>query len=222
MKSIILLILLTNLFSQDIAFVGDSITESEYISIVEGALQNYTIHNFGVAGITVANGNYNYRNTTEYQQVLDLKSQHTVVFLGSNDVRFYKILYETWGSLWVYEYRWLIIQFKKNSKVLLCTIPYQLDTNDASLAIDRLNDKIYNIAEEFGLEVADINSALGSNPDYFIEDGIHPNADGIQIMAAEILKHFTTEYLQRDDEYWESVSNYEKQKRIGWFGCDRN
>ena len=163
MKSIILLILLTNLFSQDISFVVDSITESGYNIIIEDSLQNYTTHNFGVACITVANGDNNYMNTTEFRQVLELKSQHTIVMLGSNDIRFYNKLYEVWGSIWTYEYKWLIIQLKKNSKVLLCTIPYQQNTNGTFPAIDKINDKINDIAKEFELEEVDINAALGSN-----------------------------------------------------------
>jgi len=219
MKSIILLIILTNLFSQDISFVGDSITESGYNIIIEDSLQGYTTHNFGVAGITVANGNNNYRNSTEFRQVLDLKSQHTVVMLGTNDIRFYKTLHEAWGSLWTYEYIWLITQLNKNSKVLLCTIPYQLNTKDTFPAIDKMNDKIYDIAKEFGLEVADISAALGSNPNYFREDGVHPNAEGIKNMAAEVLNHLTPEYLYSNDEYWKSVKDYDKQTSVGWFGC---
>ena len=69
--------------------------------------------------------------------------------LGTNDIRFYKAIYEVWGSLWVYEYKWLITQFKKNSKVLLCTIPYQLNTGNTSVIIDRMNTKIFKIANEF-------------------------------------------------------------------------
>ncbi len=48
---------------------------------------------------------------------------------------------------------------------------------------------------------------------------MHPNADGIQIMAEKVLEHLTFEYLDSDNEYWESVSDYEEQKRMGWFGC---
>ncbi len=118
-RKIVILVFLGTIFAQDISFVGDSITKSGYSVLINDALPNHTTHSFGVGGITVANGNNNYRNTIEFKQVLDLKSQHTVVMLGSNDVRFYKSLYEVWGSFWVYEYRWLIVQFKKNSKVLL-------------------------------------------------------------------------------------------------------
>ena len=137
--------------------------------------------------------------------------------LGSNDVRYFKSLYELWGSLWVYEYRWLIIQLKKNSKVLLCTIPYQLNKKGTYQIIDRINTRIYKIAKEFELEVADINSALGTNANYFEEDSVHPNDEGIQIMADKVLEHLTSEYL--DSEYWESVNDYEEQKKLGWFGC---
>ena len=218
-RKIVILLIFGTMSAQDIAFVGDSITKSGYSVLIGDALPSHTTHNFGIGGITVANGNNNYRNTAEFQQVLDLETQHTIVMLGSNDVRFYKTLYEVWGSLWVYEYKWLIVQFEKNSKVLLCTIPYQLNANDTFPTIDRINEKIYDIGKEFRLEVVDINSALGKNANYFREDGVHPNADGIQIMAKKVLKHLTSEYLDSDYEYWGSVNDYEEQKRIGWFGC---
>ena len=209
------------MFAQDIAFVGDSITKSSYNILNVKSLPNHLTHNFGVEGITVAYGNNNYRNSVEFQQVLNLKPQHTVVMLGSNDVRFYKALYEVWGSLWVYEFRWLITQCNKNSKVLLCTIPYQLNANDTSHAINAINDKIFDIGNELELEVADINSALGNNVNYFNKDGVHPNADGIQIIAEKVLEYLTSEYLDSDNEYWESVIDYKEQKRLGWFGCQR-
>ena len=208
-------------FAQDIAFVGNSITMSGYNVIVEDSLPNYNTYNFGVVGITVANSNNNYRNTQEFKEVLELKPQHIVVMLGTNDIRFYKALFEVWENLWVYEYKWLIAKLKKNSKVLLCTIPYQLKTENTSVMIDRMNNKIFKIANEFDLEVADINSALNTNANYFNEDGVHPNYTGILIMANKVLEHLTVEYLSIDENYWESVTDYKDQNKIGWFGCSK-
>ena len=208
-------------FAQDIAFVGNSITKSGYNIIIDEALPHYNTYNFGVTGVTVANDDNNYRNTQEFQEVSKLKPQHIVVMLGTNDIRFYKAIYEVWESLWVYEYKWLITQFKKNSKVLLCTIPYQLKTEDTSLMIDKMNNKIFRIANEFELEVADINHALNTNAVYFNEDGLHPNHEGIQVMANEVLEHLTEEYLSIDYKYWESVRDYKDQNKIGWFGCSK-
>ncbi len=218
-RKIVILILFGIISAQDIAFVGDSITRSGYSNIIDDMILTHITHNFGVEGITVANGNYNYRNTDEFQQILELKPQHTIVMLGTNDVRYFKSLFDLWGSLWIYEYRWLIIQLRKSSKVLLCTIPYQLYTDDTFLAIDKINNEINKIASEYELEVADINSALGIRTNYFKEDGVHPNNDGIQIMAEKVLEHLTDEYLSSQNEYWESVIDYEEQRKIGWFGC---
>jgi lysophospholipase L1-like esterase len=218
---IFIIIIFGILVAQDIAFVGNSITKSGYNVIIDEALPNYNTYNFGVTGITVANGDNNYRNTQEFQQVLELKPQHIIVLLGTNDIRFYKALFEVWGSLWVYEYKWLITQFKKNSKVLLCTIPYQLNSENTYIMIDRINNKIYKIANEFELEVVDINHALNTNADYFNEDGVHPNNTGIEIMANEVLEHLTTEYLSIDEDYWETVIDYEVQNKLGWFGCSK-
>jgi len=207
MKLLFLFFPLSYLFCQDIGFVGDSITKSGYNIFIESHLEDYKTYNFGVEGISVAMPGLKYGETKEYQDILKLAPQHIVMMLGTNDVRPFYYLDELWKIYWGIEYWFLVDRFIKDSKVMLCTIPYQLGNISV---VDRINDKIHNIAKDFGLEVADINAALGSNPEYFMEDGVHPNADGIQIMAEEVLKHLTPEYLNSD---------YEEQKRVGWFGC---
>ncbi len=203
-----ILLLTSFLFCQDIGFVGDSITKSGYNILVEQSLE-YETHNFGVSGIMVT-GDFNYKNTQEFQDILDLEPEYIIMMLGTNDVRVYN------ESLFFTEYNWLIDSF--NSIVLLCTIPYQLNKPESDNIVNIINDKIYAIANELNLNVVDINSALGKNKDYFFEDGIHPNLEGRQIMAGEVIKMFKS--LSIEPEYWEAVEDYEEQKKIGWFGCN--
>lgn len=200
-----ILLLFSFVFCQDIGFVGDSITKSGYNILVEQSLE-YETYNFGISGIMVT-GDFNYKNTQEFQDVLDLEPEFIVMLLGTNDVRIYN------ESLFFTEYNWLIDSF--NSVVLLCTIPYQLNKPESDNTIDTMNNKIMSI----GLNIIDINSALGLNQDYFFEDGLHPNSKGRQIMADEVIKAFNS--LSAEPEYWETVKDYEEQKKLSWFGCQK-
>ena len=63
-------IIFGTLLAQDIAFVGNSITKSGYNVIIDEALPHYNTYNFGVTGVTVANGDNNYKNTQVFQEVM--------------------------------------------------------------------------------------------------------------------------------------------------------
>ncbi|MGN0542289.1 MAG: SGNH/GDSL hydrolase family protein [Acutalibacteraceae bacterium] len=50
--------------------------------------------------------------------------------------------------------------------------------------INEANDVIRQTAADRGLELIDINGLTSQHPEWFVNDGVHPNADG----AAEIGK----------------------------------
>ena len=177
-KIVLLLSLFSVAFTQDIAFVGNSITASGYYQVVDDLMPRFTAHNFGIPGITVAVAGFDYKSTSEYQLILQLKPQCTVVLLGSNDWQVYSAHTNSWGDIWESEYRFLIDNFGKNSLVFLGTIPYRISSSEANIAIAGMNERIKKVAKEYGLQIIDFNSALGTDPAYFNADGIHPSYEG--------------------------------------------
>ena len=107
--------------------------------------------------------------------------------------------------------------------VVFSTITYRIGNDNANLAIDGMNSRIREIANSYHLKVADFNSILGHNADYFNEDGVHPNDGGLwklsQIAYFALNKLMDSSTLEIDDEYWEEVEDYEEQRKTGWFGC---
>lgn len=230
MKKIIpILLLFSFLFAQDIAFVGNSITQSGYYLHVDSLLvdsmqTNHKTIKFAIPGIAVAVPGNEYKNTTEFQDVLNSKSEYIVIMLGSNDWGWYTSEPPTWGDYWEDEYRNLTDSLMINSKVFLGTITYRIYTPVSNVAIDSMNERIIKIADNYGLDIIDFNSALGTDPTYFYSDGIHPNVKGKQALAIEVY-NILKEYLSKlsvDDEYWDAVEDYKEQKKIGWFGCQRS
>jgi acyl-CoA thioesterase I len=196
-KILVILLFFCLPLCQDIACVGNSITANGYPEIIDFWMSqdglNYDVYNFGVPGITVAIDGFNYKNTTEYQDVLNLKPQHVIVMLGSNDWFVYNSQTPAWGEHWENEYRYIIESFNTDSKVFLGTITYRLDNPEANSAIESMNERIRKMAQEYGMVIIDFNSAIGTNSLYFQLDGIHPNADGKRLLAKiayDILKTY--------------------------------
>lgn len=49
--------------------------------------------------------------------------------------------------------------------------------------IGRLNEKIYQLCSDLGIDVVDLNSAFDNNSAYMLSDGLHPNESGNTVMA---------------------------------------
>ena len=225
MKNIILFVLLVaTLFSQNIDFVGNSITANGYPEIVDFWMvqddYEWRAFNYGVPGITVSITGYDYINTESYKEVMARKSDHIVVMLGSND-RQNVVANGVWG--FNQSYRLLIFNLMSVSKkVFLGTVTYPIYSGENDV-IDKINEVIRQTAQDYGLSIIDFNSELGTNPDYFQADGVHPTKEGkhkLARLAFNVLKEYPI-YLGIEDEYWESVERYEKEQRIGWFGCQK-
>jgi hypothetical protein len=224
MKNILILLTLINItFGQNIGFVGNSITHCGYDSYIIEKLPDCTTTKYSIPGIAVAVANKQYKDTSQFQAVLNRKPEYIVVMLGSNDWNAYFNKNEAWKDYWESEYRYLISKLKRKSAVVLGTITYRIGSDNANLAIDGMNSRIREVANSYHLKVADFNSTLGLNTDYFNEDGIHPNDGGLwklsQTAYYTLKKLMDPPTLEIDDEYWNEVEDYEEQRKSGWFGC---
>jgi len=220
---LVLFLMIEVISSQDIAFIGNSITASGYNEIVESMLRGYNTHNYGVPGISVAINGFQYKDTPEFTKVITLKPQHVVILLGSNDWKVFSAQPPSWGDIWQEEYRYLVAKFKINSTVFLGTIPYHYNDSNSIQPIKDMNKRIRKVANRYSLEVIDFNTAIGWDPTLFKSDGIHPNGDGRKAMAEAaynvLVNYPANKYLNIDSEYWDDVEDYEEQKKTGWIGC---
>lgn len=168
------------LHGQEIGFVGNSITQGGYGDSVKVLMPDYTIYNFGVGGVTVEG----YKSTGRYQNVLNHHPGNIVILLGTNDWRHYANRDDAWRENWKSEYQALINTFNVWSDVYIGTIPYQTWSDEPNATIDQMNNQIITLYNKKG--VIDFNTTLGKNPNYFKDDGVHPNGLGNDKMAIEV------------------------------------
>ena len=189
--------------AQNIAFVGNSITANGYPEIVDLLMEengyDYEIHNFGVPGITVSIPNFDYKTTQSYQDILTMRPKYIVVMLGANDWYVYSVQGLPGQNRWEDEYRYLIDNFINVSEsVLIGTLTSQANTSGINDWIQAMNERTRNVAQDYGLEIIDFNSALGTDPVNFISDGIHPSEEGkykLAVLAYNTLKKYLVQTL---------------------------
>ncbi len=210
MKKIILILLLFKfLFAQNIACVGNSITDSGYPDIIDTWMEengfDYDVHNFGVPGASVMLNAY--KTTFEYQKLLTMKPQHIILMLGSNDWGVYAGGSSEWRNEWEVEYRYLVDNFKKKSNIFLGTITFRIDSSDANIPISSMNERIKKVADEFGLEIIDFNAILGTDPVNFLPDGVHPSNEG-KIKLARLAYDVLIKYPVNSPETLPASNNF--------------
>jgi lysophospholipase L1-like esterase len=174
-----------------VACIGDSITRLYgYPSMLQALLgDNYTVENFGSSSSTVLlNTDKPYMYEVEFTQAKEFQPDIAVVMLGTNDARtdYFKSI-----DNFVSDYLILIDELqalKSNPKIFLVKPP-PLFNNSFSLEnvnlLEGIIPRIEQIANEKGLPIIDVYSALENHPDYF-PDGVHPNSEGSTIIANDV------------------------------------
>ena len=203
LTKLILPMLINVSVAQNIAFVGNSITANGYPEIVDLLMEengyDYELHNFGVPGITVSIPNFDYKTTQSYQDILTMRPKYIVVMLGANDWYVYSVQGLPGQNRWEDEYRYLIDNFINVSEsVLIGTLTSQANTSGINDWIQAMNERTRNVAQDYGLEIIDFNSALGTDPVNFISDGIHPSEEGkykLAVLAYNTLKKYLVQTL---------------------------
>jgi lysophospholipase L1-like esterase len=174
----------------NISCVGDSITElSGYPTELQAMLgKDYSVGNFGVSGSTVSiNSKKPYVEQSAFQEAKDFQPSVVVIMLGTNDAHTYQSTSD-FGT----DYMNLINEYQSlaSQPEILLVKPPPIYANELELSDTKFQEDIIpvidQIADELNLPVVDVNLALGDHPEYFIDDGVHPNPEGAFAIANEI------------------------------------
>lgn len=190
-----------------VACVGDSITyghgvknwqNRNYPVMLGKALgDEYCVGNFGVSGCTVqASGDHPYTETESYSESLAFNADTVILMMGTNDSK-----QQNWKNADEFkkEYSALIdryLQAENKPRILLCTLSAAFYTDGKTSGpvsfgirieqINEANEVIRQTAADRGLELIDINELTSQHPEWFVNDGVHPNADGAAAIADKI------------------------------------
>ncbi len=176
-----------------VACVGDSITQGTYYTQdLQKLLGNhYAVGNFGIGGSTVLLSSIKpYMYQLVFQNAQNFRPNIVIIMLGTNDAN---TRYLDRIGNFVQDYKTLISHFSFAHQIWLVLPPPifsdSLGPNEASLLNDILPG-IQQVADEFNLPTIDVYSSLLDHSDFFY-DGVHPTADGAQIIANTIYAALT-------------------------------
>jgi lysophospholipase L1-like esterase len=196
----------------NVSCVGDSITElSGYPAALQTMLgKDYSVGNFGVSGSTVStNSKMAYIEQSAFQEAKDFQPSVVVIMLGTNDAHSYQSTID-FGT----DYMNLVNEYQSldNQPEILLVEPPPIYDNDLDLSGTKLQKDIVpvidQIADELNLPVVDVNFALTNHPEYFIDDGVHPNPEGAVAIANEIWEAFAFNVELADVSMGELITSF--------------
>jgi lysophospholipase L1-like esterase len=181
-----------------IACIGDSITEvsgyTEYLQNLLGT--DYIVGNFGVSGSTALRGLYSsYMDQPAFEEAKKFAPDKVVIMIGTNDAS--PDVYENIGGFET-DYKELIDGFLilgSKPKIWVVKPPPIFNTAFGPLNDNLIKGVIFSIerlAKELNLYVIDVYSALLNRPEYFFDDGIHPNFEGAKNIAIQVRNAITS------------------------------
>ena len=179
-----------------VACVGDSITEGTYypmdLMILLGT--NYSVGNFGVGGSAVSlDSGKPYMNENAFQEAKAFHPNIVIIMLGANDA---SPLNSPSNDSFVEDYVQLIGAFQMlSSKPKMYIVkPPPVFSDETGLNpeffLKNIIPNIEKVAEQTNLPIIDVYSALANSSNLF-PDGVHPNAEGAQLIANTIYKAIT-------------------------------
>ncbi|MBN3584011.1 sialate O-acetylesterase [Algoriphagus aestuarii] len=152
----------------------------------------YEVGNFGVSGRTLLRkGDYPYWNEPQFQQVKDFGADILVIMLGTNDSKPQNWQY---AAEFRQDYLDMIAEFKKtmpaDGKVYV-VMPVPVTRENFGITPVVMNNEqrmmIMDIARDSGSELIDLYTPL-MNKGELLPDGVHPNTEGLGIMASVIAR----------------------------------
>jgi len=187
-----------------VACVGDSITfgygikKRQYnaypAQLAKKLGKEYQVRNFGVSSSTLLNkGNKPYTKLKTYKNALSFNPNIVVIKLGTNDTKPGNWKY---NSEYVADYVSLIQSFQKlesKPQVFICTpVPvYQTKSGiNEKTIVEGIIPKVIEIAQKTNCESIDLHTALSNKPEMF-PDKIHPNKDGVGLIADAVYSAIT-------------------------------
>ncbi|MBA4299502.1 MAG: sialate O-acetylesterase [Cyclobacterium sp.] len=183
-----------------IAFLGNSITQGPgrdnpgSYPLQVGALlgDSYEVKNFGVSGRTLLKkGDFPIWNEPQFQEAKDFTPDVLVIKLGTNDSK-----PQNWAHKadFVNDYLDLIAEFRTHmpadGKVYI-VIPVPVTRENFGINPEVMNNEqrlmLYEIIQKSGAEAIDLYTPL-MNKTELLPDGVHPNKEGLTIMANVIAR----------------------------------
>ena len=183
-----------------VAFVGNSITQGpgrdnpdSYPLQVAALLGDvYEVKNYGVSGRTLLRkGDFPYWNEPQFQQVKDFQPDVVIIKLGTNDSK-----PQNWAHKadFVKDYLDLIAEFRahmpKDGKVYV-VMPVPVTRLNFGINPEVMNNEqrlmLIEIIQKSGAEMIDLYTPLMNRPE-LLPDGVHPNKEGLGIMAAVVAR----------------------------------
>jgi acyl-CoA thioesterase I len=200
----ILLVALSSIsFSQTtikVACVGNSITQgpgrdnpdSYPLQMQEILGNHYEVKNFGVSGRTLLKkGDYPYWNEPQFEEVKEFAPDILVIKLGTNDSKPQNWQYK---DEFTNDYIQMVKEFRKSmpkkGKVYIC-IPVPVFQDNwgitENILVHEMRPMLEKIAKKTKSYIIDLYSPFHGKSD-LLPDGVHPNKEGLGIMASEIAK----------------------------------
>ena len=183
-----------------VAFVGNSITQGpgrdnpDSYPLQVGALlgDSYEVKNFGVSGRTLLRkGDFPYWNEPQFQEVKDFQPDVVLIKLGTNDSK-----PQNWAHKedFVKDYLDMISEFRdhmpKDGKVYVI-FPVPVTRVNFGITPEVTNNEqrlmLFEVVQKSGAEVIDLYTPLMDKPE-LLPDGVHPNKEGLTIMAEVIAR----------------------------------
>lgn len=183
-----------------VACVGNSITEGpgrenpeSYPLQMQQILGNeYHVKNFGVSGRTLLKkGDYPYWKEPQFQEVKEFSPDILVIKLGTNDSKPQNWSYK---DEFIDDYIEMINEFRKTmpkkGKVYIC-IPAPVFQDNwgitENILVFEMRPMLEEIAKRTKSNIIDLYNPLKEKSD-LLPDGVHPDKEGLKIMAREVAK----------------------------------
>ena len=200
-----------------VACVGDSITygclvpmrgRNHYPRVLQGLLgAGYQVENFGLTNRTLQiTGDHPYALEKEFPRSLKFQPDIVVLKLGTNDTK-----PQNWASAEAFEteYRLLLAHYQalaSRPRIFLCTPAAAYPGPGAKNGVytykirerelEEARAVVRRVAAEEGLPLIDTAVLTAAHPEWFVFDGIHPNAKGARALA-EIVSRAVMEPAER-------------------------
>lgn len=187
-----------------VACIGDSITyghgvtnwETEnYPAVLQNLLgEKYYVANYGYIGACVNDeGDKPYKEQSVYQKSLDLNADIIVFMLGTNDSKA-----ENWTNPdeFIADHKALLDTYFADGRapkvyVGLCAESFDVENPTMEYGIqpeivDQIVEALQDAYSTEDIELIDIHSLTTAHPEWFVEDGVHPNTEGAKAIAETV------------------------------------
>jgi lysophospholipase L1-like esterase len=194
-----------------IACVGDSITfgalvKNRGVNCYPAQLETllgagYSVRNFGVNGHAAQkSADEPYWEHHHFSASSEFAPDIVLLMLGTNDAADHN-----WKGIapFIADYRELVAHYAElpsHPAVYIMTPPTQFAAENYTKVIYKMNNdrldemtaSLIKLADELGTRFIDINAATKNHPEFFCNDGLHPDAGGAALIAETVYKALTS------------------------------